>query len=97
MYGYNYAYFLFKFISTFFIVKRRTILDITQDVIKILKKEEELSVRAISKKTNSQWRTVLKTLEFLKEINLVYETRGKKLNKNERIFSLVDKKEKYGK
>ena len=68
---------------------RRAILAIIEDILNILSKEEELSVRQISVKLKSQWETTIKALNFMKKINLVKERKGKKTNKIERLFSLV--------
>ena len=76
---------------------RRDILNLTKEVIKVLEKQGESSVRNISIKIGAQWRTTLKSLEFLHDVNVVKEKKGKKTNKEERLFSLIDKKAKYGK
>ena len=76
---------------------RKSILEVTEEVLKTLKKEEELSIKSISEKVDSQWRTALKSLEFLKGVGLVKERKGKKTNKEERLFSLRDAPAKYGK
>ena len=67
---------------------RRNILEVTEDILKILKKEKELSIKSIANKVNSQWSTAIKSLEFLKNIGLVKERKGKKTHKEERLFSL---------
>jgi len=77
------------------LMPRRTILDVTKDVIKTLKKEKELSVKSVSVKVNSQWSTTIKSLEFLKGVGIVKERKGRKTNKDERLFSLTDEKAKY--
>lgn len=76
---------------------RNSILKVTEKVIKVLDTEGESSIKFVSEKIGSQWRTTLKSLEFLDRIGLVRERKGKKTNKEERLFTLVDKKEKYGK
>lgn len=76
---------------------RRNILEVTEDLIKILKKEDEISIKSLSKKAGSQWRTTAKSLEFLKSVGIVKERHGKKTNKEERLFRLVDKKAHYKK
>ncbi|NCN86266.1 hypothetical protein GW932_00365 [archaeon] len=76
---------------------RRNILEVTQEIYTLLKKEKELSIKSISDKIGSQWRTTLKSLEMLKEINVVREKKGKKLNKEERLFFLTEKKSEYNK
>lgn len=75
---------------------RRDILNLTKEIIKVLEKENEASIRNISKKIKAQWRTTQKSLEFLNDINIVKEKKGKKTNKEERLFSLVEKKARYG-
>ena len=67
---------------------RRSILDVTEDILKLLSKKENLSVKAISEIINSQWETTIKSLEFLKRINLVKEKAGEKSYKTERLWSL---------
>ena len=67
---------------------RRNILDVIEDILKVLKKQDELSVKAISEEVKSQWETTIKALEFMKKIELVKERHGKKTNKVERLFSL---------
>jgi len=67
---------------------RRTILDVIEDILKVLKKEKELSVKGISEEVKSQWETTIKALEFMKRISLVQEREGKKTHRTERLFSL---------
>ena len=67
---------------------RRTILEVIEDILKVLKKDKELSVKGISDEVKSQWETTIKALEFMKKVNLVQEREGKKTHKTERLFSL---------
>jgi len=67
---------------------RRNILKVIEDILKVLKKEPEMSVKALSEEVKSQWETTIKALEFMKKINLVKERKGKKTHKIERLFSL---------
>lgn len=67
---------------------RRSILDVIEDIIKLLSKKDSLSVKAISEGIGSQWETTIKALEFLKRINLVNEKAGDKSYKTERLWSL---------
>ena len=67
---------------------RRTILEVIEDILKVLRKEKELSVKGISEEVKSQWETTIKALEFMKRTNLVQEREGKKTHKIERLFSL---------
>lgn len=76
---------------------RRSILEVTEDIVKLLEKEDEMSVKAISEGVGSQWRTAVKSLEFLYGLGIVGEKKGRKTNKEERLFFLVEKRSKYGK
>ncbi len=67
---------------------RRNILKVIEDILKVLKRKNEMSVQHISKEIKSQWETTFKALNFMKKINLVKEREGKKTNKTERLFSL---------
>jgi Mn-dependent DtxR family transcriptional regulator len=67
---------------------RRNILDVTEDILNLLSKKSNLSVKAISEEIGSQWETTIKSLEFLKRINLVKEKPGEKSYKTERLWSL---------
>ena len=66
----------------------RDILMITEEIIKTLSKEGELSIRQISLKVKTHRVVALKSLEFLKKINLVKERRSDKTERVERLFSL---------
>ncbi len=76
---------------------RKNILEVTEEIIKVLKKDGESSIKHVSDKIGSQWRTSLKSLEFLNKLGIVKEKKGKKTNKEERLFSLVESKKGYGK
>jgi predicted transcriptional regulator len=67
---------------------RRGIIDVIEDILKVLKKKDEMSVKRISEEVKSQWETTIKALEFMKRVNLVKEREGKKTNRPERLFSL---------
>ncbi len=67
---------------------RISILNVIEDIIKVLKKGDEMSVKRISEEVNSQWETTIKALEFMKKQGMVKEREGKKTNKKERLFSL---------
>jgi len=79
---------LLKPIGAFTQMGRRNILEVIEDILKVLKKENEASVKALSDKVESQWETTIKALEFMKRVNLVKEREGKRTNKVERLFSL---------
>jgi len=66
----------------------RNILNITEEIIKVLEKNKELSIRQISLKVKSHRAVVLKSLEFLKRIDYVKERKGDKSKVDTRLFSL---------
>ena len=67
----------------------RGILIITEEIIKLLSKEHELSIRQISLRVKTHRAIALKSLEFLKRIKLVKERKGEETKRVERLFSLV--------
>ena len=67
---------------------RKDILNVMRNILKILSDGKEFSIKAISYKIHSHWETTLKALEFLKEIGIVRERKGKVAYKSERLFSL---------
>ena len=69
-------------------MSRRNILEVIEDIKKVLSKENEFSVKRISEKIKSQWETTIKALEFMKKQGIVKEREGKKTNNIERLFSL---------
>lgn len=69
-------------------MSRRNILNVIEDIQKILSKEKELSVKRISEKINSQWETTIKALEFMKKQGMVKERMNDKTERVERLFSL---------
>ncbi len=79
---------VFKFIS-YYLPMRRNILVITKEITKILKKEKELSIRQIFLRINTNRDIALKSLEFLKDMNLVKERKSDKTKRGDRLFSLV--------
>ena len=83
----RYSYFIFKYISRYSYM-HRNILNITEEIIKILKKDKELSIRQISLKVRSHRAVVLKGLEFLKRIDYVKERKDDKNKVDTRLFSL---------
>jgi len=68
---------------------RRNILRIMKEMLKLLSKEKELSVRQLARRTRSGWETALKGLEFLKDIGHVKERRDTSTKRGDRLFSLV--------
>lgn len=79
-----------KAIGAFTQMGRRSILNVIEDILKVLRKEE-MSVKRVSEEVKSQWETTIKALEFMKKIELVKEREGKKTHKTERLFSLIKK------
>ena len=77
-----------KAIGSFTQMGRRSILKVIEDILKVLKKKNEMSVKRISNEVKSQWETTIKALEFMERVNLVKEREGKKTHKIERLFSL---------
>jgi|TARA_B100001971_G_C18046490_1_gene460496 predicted RNA-binding protein with RPS1 domain len=70
-------------------MSRRNILEVIEDIKRVLSKGDEMSVKKISNEIRSQWETTIKALEFMKSQNMVREREGKKTNKVERLFSLI--------
>ncbi len=66
----------------------RDILMITEEILKTLSKNKELSTRQVSLKVKTHRAVALRSLEFLKRINLVKEREGTETNRVERLFSL---------
>ena len=66
---------------------KNSILETTKKVLKLLKKGE-YSVNEVSSELRIQWKTAIKSLEFLKEIGLVEESKGKITYRSERLFRL---------
>ena len=67
---------------------RRPITQIIQEVRDLLEKEGELSIRQVSLKLHSQWRTALKVLETMKDLGITKERKGTDTERDERLFSL---------
>ncbi len=68
-------------------MSRKNIFETTKEIVRFLKKEE-YTVNEISNGLKIQWKTAIKSLEFLKEMGLVKEKKGKKTYHSERLFSL---------
>ncbi len=69
-------------------MKRRDILETTELILSLLDQQGELPIKRIAEEVDVQWRTALKSLEFLKRIDVVKEREGKKSYHKERLFSL---------
>lgn len=68
-------------------MSRNSILKTIKQIL-ILLKDKEYSINQISDMLKIQWKTTIKALNFLNEINLVKERLGKKTYREERLFSL---------
>jgi len=69
-------------------------LQITEEIIKVLKKDKELSIRQLSLKIRSHRAVILKCLEFLKRIGHVKERKDDKNKVDTRLFSLKEFEQK---
>lgn len=67
--------------------ERKSFPAIVLEVKQVLTKEKELSIRQISTRTKSQWRTIEKALGLLKALQLVKERPNKQTERIERLFS----------
>jgi predicted transcriptional regulator len=67
---------------------RKPITKIIEDIKRLLEKEDELSIRQISLKTKSQWRTIEKALETMLALSIVKERKNPETDRIERLFSL---------
>ena len=72
-------------------MSRRNILEVVENILKILSDKKEHSIQGISLKVNTQWKTAVKCLEFLQKIGLIKERKGNITYKAERLFSLNKK------
>ncbi len=79
---------IYKFIISYKPM-HRNILVITEQIIKILSKNKELSIRQISLKVKTHRTVALRSLEFLKRIKLVKERKGDETKRGDRLFRLV--------
>jgi len=69
-------------------MSRRSILDVIEDIKKVLSKGKEMSVKRISEEIKSQWETTIKALEFMKKQGMAKERRNDQTERVERLFSL---------
>lgn len=67
---------------------RKSITSLMEQIKELLEKNKELSIRQISLKTKSQWRTIEKALETMKSLDVVKERKSDKTERVERLFSL---------
>lgn len=68
---------------------RRTLSQIVEEIKFLLQNEKELSVRQIAIKTKCQWRTALKALELMENLDITEERQENKSNRDERLFKLI--------
>lgn len=69
-------------------MSRNNILDVMRKILKLLSDHKEYPINYISRQLKIKWETTLKALEFLKEVGLVKEKKGKKAFREERLFHL---------
>lgn len=64
-------------------------LTILREIIKLLSKEKELSIRQIARRVRTNWESASRALDFLKEIRIVKERKDTSTKRGDRLFSLV--------
>ena len=67
---------------------RKSITDVIREIKTLLEKEDELSVRQISLRLKSQWRTINKAIDTMKLLGYVKERMNKDTKRTERLISL---------
>jgi len=67
---------------------RKSITDVIREIKTLLEKEDELSVRQISLRLKSQWRTIDKAIDTMKLLGYVKERMNKDTKRTERLISL---------
>ena len=67
---------------------RKSITDVIREIKTLLEKEDELSVRQISLRLKSQWRTIDKAIDIMKLLGHVKERMNKDTKRTERLISL---------
>lgn len=67
---------------------RKDMITILDSIMELLSDKKEYSIKSISYKLKSNWKTIEKSLEFLKKYDLVKEREGRDGYKTERLFSL---------
>ena len=70
-------------------MSRKPITEIIEEIKSLLEKEGELSIRQLSLKTRSQWRTIEKALVTMKSLDAVKERKNDETERVERLFSLI--------
>ncbi len=70
---------------------RKSITQLMEEIKKLLARHQELSIRQLSIKTKSQWRTVEKALATMQSLGVVKERANAETERVERLFSLVKK------
>lgn len=72
-------------------MSRKDIITVMKEILHLLSNGKEYSIKSISYEINSRWETTLKALEFLEEIGILKERKGKITYKQERLFSLKNR------
>ena len=67
---------------------RKSITDVIREIKTLLEKEDELSVRQISLRLKSQWRTIDKAIDTMKLLGYVKERMNQNTKRTERLISL---------
>ena len=68
---------------------RRDAFAIAEQILELLKTEQELSINQISRRLRLQWDTTMRAINFLKRVRLIVERPGPKGWKTTRLFSLA--------
>ena len=69
-------------------MERRDTISILGEILSVLKEHQELSFNQLQKKTKSQWRTLIRCIEFLKKTDLIQEKKKDSKPLPIRLFSL---------
>ena len=67
---------------------RKSITEIIEKIKRLLEKEAELSIRQISIKLKSQWRTAKKALDTMAVLRIVKVRNNDKTERIEKLYSL---------
>ena len=69
-------------------MKRKSLSEIVDKIRSVLQEEDDLSVRQISIKIKSEWKTVDKALDMMKSLKVVKERANTATKRKERLFRL---------
>jgi len=70
-------------------MQRRKALDIKKDILKILEKKEEISLRDLDIRVNTNFRTIRTQIEELEYFGKIVITKHQKNDKNGRPYTTV--------